>query len=75
MCIYVDKIVVSFFDTDDNDCHYGLNDIRYCPNCKICKNIEAFKSYKKNKEYNKICRRCLDSMNRYVSLKEKNKSL
>ena len=68
MCIYVDKIVVSFFATDDNDCHYGINDIRYCPHCKICKSIELFKSHNKNKEYNKICRRCLDSMSRYIFL-------
>ena len=42
-----------------------LNDIKYCPYCKICRDIQCFRSLNKNKDYNKLCRRCLNSTKGY----------
>ena len=39
MPIYVDKIIVSFNVNDKYECEYILNDIKYCPNCQICRDI------------------------------------
>ena len=66
MTIYVDKIIVSFSDNDKRFCKYEISDIRYCPNCQICRVHLRFKNLNKNKEYNKLCGRCLDSMNTYT---------
>ena len=74
MCIYVDKIVVSFFATGHDEYDdalassgryrgYGSIEIKFCPKCKLCKDIEMFKSLNKNIDYNKLCRRCLNMMN------------
>ena len=65
MVRYVDEIIVSFYVTDKCHCECNLDDIRYCPSCKICRNHQYFKSRNKNIDYNKLCRRCLDSMNKY----------
>ena len=63
MPVYVDKIIVSFDLGDKSDCECEIGNIRYCPNCQICRNHLMFKSLNKSKEYNKLCRRCLNSMN------------
>ena len=65
MVVYVDKIVVSFYVNDKFCSKCYLDDIRYCPSCKICRSQQYFKSKNKNIEYNKLCRQCLDSMNKY----------
>ena len=65
MAIYVDEIVVSFNITENYKYEYKLNDIKYCPNCKICRDIQCFRSLNKGKEYNKLCRRCLNSTKGY----------
>ena len=62
MTIYVDKIIVSFDLSDKSDCECKISNIRYCPNCQICRSRLMFKSLNKSKEYNKLCRRCLNSM-------------
>ena len=64
MIIYVDKIIVSFSENENCCCEYEMIDIRYCPNCQIRRSHLKFKSFNKNKEYDKLCRRCLDGMNR-----------
>ena len=64
MVVYVDKIVVSFYVNDKCCSECYLDDIRYCPSCKICRSQQYFKSKNKNIEYNKLCRQCLDSMNK-----------
>ena len=63
MTVYVDEIIVSFADNDKCFYEHEIHDIRYCPNCQICRSHLMFKSLNKNKEYNKLCRRCLNSMN------------
>ena len=77
MAIYVDEIIVSFNINDgirsipsgqsrvNYKYEYKLNDIKYCPNCKICRDIQCFRSLNKSKEYNKLCRRCLNSTKGY----------
>ena len=65
MTIYVDTIIVSFYDSNKCLCEHEIHDIRYCPNCQICRYIKYFRSLNKNKEYNKLCSRCLDSMNAF----------
>ena len=65
MAIYVDEIIVSFNVNDNYKHEYKLNDIKYCPNCKICRDIQCFRSLNKSKEYNKLCRRCLNSTKGY----------
>ena len=65
MTIYTDKIIVSFYDNEKRFSECELDDIRYCPSCKICRSHHYFKSRNKNIEYNKLCRRCLDSMYKY----------
>ena len=62
MTIYTDKIVVSFSNNYDGF-SYNFLEVRFCPICKVCKEIEYFKSLQKNKEYNIVCRRCLDKQN------------
>ena len=63
MTIYVDKIIVSFDLSDKSDCECEISNIRYCPNCQICRSRLMFKSLNKSKEYNTLlCRRCLNSM-------------
>ena len=49
MTIYVDEIIVSFNVKDRYDYEHRLNDIKYCPNCKICREIQCFRSLKKTK--------------------------
>ena len=63
MTIYTDKIVVSFYHNDNNECIYNSVKIGYCPLCKSYKEIENFRSFQKSKEFNIICRRCLDKQN------------
>ena len=63
MPVYVDEIIVSFDLGDESDCECEIGNIRYCPNCQRCRNHLMFKSLNKSKEYNKLCRRCLNSMN------------
>ena len=63
MTIYVDKIIVSFADNDKCFCVNEISDIRYCSNCQICRSHLMFTSLNKSEEYNKLCRRCLNSMN------------
>ena len=65
MCIYVDEIIVSFDFNDSYKYEYKLNDIKYCPNCKICRDTKFFSSLNKNKDYNKLCRRCLNNTKGY----------
>ena len=67
MTIYVDEIIVSFYVNGKCCPHCDLDSIRYCPSCKICRNHHYFKSRNKNIEYNNLCRRCLDSLNKYKS--------
>ena len=57
MAIYADEINVSFFN-DKTEMEYKLNDITYSPNCKICRDIQCFRSLNRNKDYSKLCRRC-----------------
>ena len=61
MTIYTDKIIVSFFATDNDGIDYGRFELKYCSQCKLCKDKELFRSRCVNIEYNKICRRCLDN--------------
>ena len=63
MPVYVDEIIVSFDLGDKSDGECEIDNIRYCPNCQRCRNHLMFKSLNKSKEYNKLCRRCLNSMN------------
>ena len=65
MTIYTDKIVVSFCYNDNNECSYNSITIRLCPLCKSYKEIENFISHQKSKDFNIICRRCLDKQNSY----------
>ena len=65
MTIYTDKIVVSFYHNDSNECSYNSITIQFCPLCKSYKEIENFISHQKSKEFNIICRRCLDKQNSY----------
>ena len=44
---------------------YNLNDIKYCPSCKICRDMQCFRSLNKNKYYNNLCRRFLNSTSGY----------
>ena len=69
MTIYVDNFIVSFNVNDKYECEYILHDIKYCPNCQICRDINYFRSLNKSKEYNKSCRRCLNSINGYKGFK------
>ena len=62
MTIYTDKIIVSFSNNFDGFSHNFL-EVRVCPVCKVCKEIENFISLQKHKEYNTVCRRCLDKQN------------
>ena len=71
---YVNKITVKFFDTDNNGIDYGVFEIRYCPNCKLCKDKELFRSLHQNKEYNIWCRRCLNNVSKY-QVKYRNSTL
>ena len=64
MTIYIDKIIVSFSENENCCCEYEMIDIRYCPNYQICRSHLMLRTFNKNKEYNKLCRRRLDSMNR-----------
>ena len=62
MTIYTDKIIVSFSNNYDGfSCNFL--EVRVCPVCKVCTEIENFISLQKHKEYNTICRRCLDKQN------------
>ena len=54
MAIYVDEIIVSFNINGNYKHEYTLNDIKYCPNCKICRDIQCFRSLNKRKEYTQI---------------------
>ena len=63
MTIYTDKIIVSFSDIDKTEYIYCCLEIRYCPLCKSYKEKENFRSFQKSKEFNIICRRCLDKQN------------
>ena len=63
MTIFTDKIEVSFSDTDIAECSYYCLEIKYCPLCKSYKEKENFRSFQKSKEFNIICRRCLDKQN------------
>ena len=48
---------------DNNECIYNSLKIGYCPLCKSYKEKENFRSFQKSKEFNIICRRCLDKQN------------
>ena len=64
MTIYTDKIVVSFshnYKSDVNNCF----EIRCCKICKTYKELKHFISLQKDREYNIICRKCLDKQNIY----------
>ena len=61
MTIYTDKIEVSLSDKDR--CKYENFEIRFCAVCKIPKELENFRSLQKHKDYNIVCRRCLDKQN------------
>ena len=62
MTIYTDKIIVSFSNNFDGfSCNFL--EVRVCPLCKVCKEIENFLSLQKQKDYNIVCRRCLDRQN------------
>ena len=65
MTIYTDKIEVSFSDTDKTEYIFCCLEIRHCPLCKSYKEKENFRSFQKSKEFNIICRRCLDKQNSY----------
>ena len=62
MTIYTDKIIVSFSNNYDGFSHNFL-EVRVCPVCNVCKEMENFISLQKHKEYNIVCRRCLDRQN------------
>ena len=64
MTIYTDKIIVSFSNNNDGF-NYASLEIRLCPLCKSYKEKENFISHQKSKEFNIICRRCLDKQNSY----------
>ena len=55
MTFYVDEIIaiVSFNVKDNYKYEYKLNDIKYCPNCKICHDVQCFRSLNNNQDYNK----------------------
>ena len=59
MTIYTDKIIVSFSHNCDGFSYYFL-EVRVCPVCNVCKEMENFISLQKHKDYNIVCRRCLD---------------
>ena len=59
MTIYVDKIIVSFDISNTGECECEMSDIRYCPKCKLYKDIKMLKSLNTNVDYNKLCRECL----------------
>ena len=59
MTIYTDKIIVSFSHNYDGF-RYNFLKLKVCPVCSVCKEIENFISLQKNKDYNIVCRRCLD---------------
>ena len=41
-------------------------DLKFCSKCKMAKDIEQFRSIcNKNKEFNKLCRRCLNIVEKY----------
>ena len=65
MTIYTDKIEVSFSVNDKTEYVYCCLEIRYCPLGKAYKEKENFRSRQKSKEFNIICRRCLDKQNSY----------
>ena len=65
MPIHVDEIILSFNVNDKYECECKLNDSKYCPTCKICRDIQCFLSLNKNKDYNKLCRRCLNNTKGY----------
>ena len=65
MTIYTDKIVVSFYHNDSNECSHNSITIQFCPLCKAYKEKENFRSRQKSKDFNIICRRCLDKQNSY----------
>ena len=64
MTIYTDKIIVSFSNNFDGFSHNFL-EVRVCPVCNVCKEMESFISLQKSKEFNIVCRRCLDKQNSY----------
>ena len=62
MTIYTDKIIVSFsHNYDEFSCNFL--EVKVCPICNVCKEMESFISLQKNKDYNIVCRRCLDKQN------------
>ena len=65
MSKYVYEAIVSFYLTGSNGTDDGILELRYCPNCKICKDKELFRSYNKKNEYNPSSRGCLDKSNKY----------
>ena len=65
MTINTDKIEVSFYHNVNNECSYNSILIQFCPLCKSYKEIENFISHQKSKEFNIICRRCLDKQNSF----------
>ena len=62
MTIYTDKNIVSFSHNYDVF-SYNFLEVRVCPVCNVCKEMESFISLQKHKDYNIVCRRCLDRQN------------
>ena len=61
---FQEQIIVDFNDnviTENINCN-----LKFCSKCKMAKDIEQFRSIcNKNKEFNKLCRRCLNVVEKY----------
>ena len=61
---FQEQIIVDFNDnviTENINCNF-----KFCGKCKMAKDIEQFRSIcNKNKEFNKLCRRCLNVVEKY----------
>ena len=53
------KIIVSFDISNTRECECEMNDIKFCPKCKLCRDIKMFNSLNKNVDFNRLCRECL----------------
>ena len=62
MTIYTDKLILSFSHNYD-EFSYNFLKAKVCLVCNVCKEMENFISLQKHKEYNIVCRRCLDKQN------------
>ena len=54
-----EKIIVSF-DAFEKVEQMNLENFKFCTVCKQLQDVEQYKSRFKKKQYNKICRKCLN---------------